>query len=161
MELCPNCAYAEEEVTGRHVAGCPRCGSPEWADSGQVRSMLRVQMVYSEMDYTKSLIGGDEERRSNIFYFKQMLVDVDDDDILSAYRVGTEEFPFGYEFVRKATLREINFGENDIVGEKLSVAGVEEIRPGFFICSACGKCSNGANPPEAYHDLPRSQATYG
>ncbi len=77
-----------------------------------------------------------------------MLVDVDDDDILSAYRVGTEEFPFGYEFVRKATLREINFGENDIVGEKLSVAGVEEIRPGFFICSACGKVQQrGQTPP--------------
>lgn len=136
--LCPNCSYAEEDVTGRNVASCPRCGSVEWTDSGQVRSMLRVQMVYSEEDYNKSLIG-DEERRSRTFYLKQMLVDVKDEDILSAYRVGTEENPFGYEFVRKATLREINFGENDIVGEKLSVAGVEDVRTGFKICSSCGK----------------------
>lgn len=50
-----------------------------------------------------------------------------------------EDFPFGYEFVRKATLREINFGESDMTGEKLSVSGVEEVRKGFRICKYCGK----------------------
>lgn len=68
------------------------------------------------------------------------MVDVDEDhDISSAYRMGNEEFPFGYEFVRKATLREINFGESDMTGEKLSVSGVEEVRKGFRICKYCGK----------------------
>ena len=50
-----------------------------------------------------------------------------------------EEFAFGYEFVKKATLREINFGESDMVGEKLSVSGVEDVRKGFKICKYCGK----------------------
>ena len=63
---------------------------------------------------------------------KILLVDVDEDnDISSAYRMDNEDFPFGYEFVRKATLREINFGESDMTGEKLSVSGVEEVRKGF------------------------------
>lgn len=71
---------------------------------------------------------------------KQLLVDVDEDhDISSAYRMDNEDFPFGYEFVRKATLREINFGESDMTGEKLSVSGVEEVRKGFRICKYCGK----------------------
>lgn len=69
-----------------------------------------------------------------------VLVDVDEDhDISSAYRMDNEDFPFGYEFVRKATLREINFGESDMTGEKLSVSGVEEVRKGFRICKYCGK----------------------
>ena len=73
-------------------------------------------------------------------YCKQLLVDVDEDhDISSAYRMDNEDFPFGYEFVRKATLREINFGESDMTGEKLSVSGVEEVRKGFRICKYCGK----------------------
>ena len=110
--LCPSCSHAQIEETGKHTAACPRCGSPEWADSGQVRNMLKVQMVYSNMDYTKSLINDESEDRTNIFYCKQLLVDVDEDaDITSAYRMDNEDFPFGYEFVRKATLREINFGE--------------------------------------------------
>lgn len=38
----------------------------------------------------------------------------------------------------KAALREINFGENDMMGEKVSVAGVDEIRKGFKVCRYCG-----------------------
>lgn len=138
--LCPNCSHAQIEEAGKNVASCPQCGSPAWADSGQVRTMLKVQMVYSNMDYTKSLISDESDDRSNVFYCKQLLVDVDEEhDISSAYRMDNEEFPFGYEFVRKATLREINFGESDMTGEKLSVSGVEDVRKGFKICKYCGK----------------------
>ena len=138
--LCPNCSHAQIEQTGKHTAACPQCGSPAWADAGQVRTMLKVQMVYSNMDYTKSLISDESEDRSNVFYCKQLLVDVDEDhDISSAYRMDNEDFPFGYEFVRKATLREINFGESDMTGEKLTASGVEDVRKGFKICKYCGK----------------------
>ena len=138
--LCPNCSHAQIEEAGKNVAACPQCGSPAWADQGQVRTMLKVQMVYSNMDYTKSLISDESDDRSNVFYCKQLLVDVDEDhDISGAYRMDNEDFPFGYEFVRKATLREINFGESDMTGEKLSVSGVEDVRKGFKICKYCGK----------------------
>ena len=138
--LCPNCSHAQIEETGKNTSVCPQCGSPAWADAGQVRTMLKVQMVYSNMDYTKSLINDESDDRNNVFYCKQLLVDVDEDhDISSAYRMDNEDFPFGYEFVRKATLREINFGESDMTGEKLSVSGVEDVRKGFKICKYCGK----------------------
>lgn len=138
--LCPNCSHAQIEETGKNTACCPQCGSAAWADSGQVRNMLKVQMVYSNMDYSKSLISDESEDRSHIFYCKQLLVDVDEDhDISSAYQMDNEDFPFGYEFVRKATLREINFGESDMKGEKLSVSGVDDVRKGFKICKYCGK----------------------
>ena len=138
--LCPNCSHAELEEAGKHTSACPICGSPAWADAGQVRSMLKVQMVYSNMDYTRSMINDESEDRANTFYCRQLLVDVDEaHDITSAYRMDNEEFPFGYEFVRKATLREINFGEKDTSGEKMTVSGVEDIRKGFRICKYCGK----------------------
>jgi DEAD/DEAH box helicase domain-containing protein len=138
--LCPNCSHAQIEEAGKNVAACPQCGSPAWADQGQVRTMLKVQMVYSNMDYTRSMISDESEDRSNVFYCKQLLVDVDEDhDIPVAYRMDNEEFFFGYEFARKATLREINFGESDMTGEKLSVSGVEDVRKGFKICKYCGK----------------------
>ena len=138
--LCPNCSHAQIEETGKNVACCPRCGSPAWADAGQVRNMLKVQMVYSNMDYTKSLISDESDDRSNVFYCKQLLVDVDEDhDISQAYEMDNEDFAFGYEFVKKATLREINFGESDMVGERMTVSGVEDVRKGFKICRYCGK----------------------
>jgi DEAD/DEAH box helicase domain-containing protein len=92
------------------------------------------------MDYTKSAIGDESEDRTNTFYTKQLLVDVDEDhDIQSAFRMDNDEFAFGYEFVKKAKLREINFGESDTIGEKLTVAGVDDVRRGFRICKYCGK----------------------
>ena len=138
--LCPNCSHAQIEEAGKNTACCPQCGSPAWADAGQVRNMLKVQMVYSNMDYTKSLISDESDDRSATFYCKQLLVDVDEEhDISKAYEMDNEEFAFGYEFVKKASLREINFGESDMVGEKLTVSGVEDVRKGFKICKYCGK----------------------
>lgn len=146
--LCPNCSHAQIEEAGKNVAACPVCGSPGWADAGQVRTMLKVQMVYSNMDDTRSRISDESDDRSSVFYCKQLLVDVDEDhDITSAYRMDNEEFPFGYEFVRKATLREINFGESDMTGEKLSVSGVEDVRKGFKICKYCGKIQSDHGKP--------------
>ena len=137
--LCPNCSHAQLEVPGKYSASCPQCGSPAWADSGQLRNMLKVQMVYSNTEDTHSRISDDSDSRSNTFYVRQLLVDVDEDhDILSAYRMNNDDFPFGYEFVKKAALREINFGENDMTGEKVSVAGVDEVRKGFKVCRYCG-----------------------
>lgn len=144
--LCPNCSYARIEETINNKNQCPKCGSHCWADAGQIRTMLKFKMVYSNMDYTKSLINDESDDRSNVFYCKQLLVDVDEDrDIYSAYRMDNVDFPFGYEFVRKAILREINFGESDMTGEKLSVSGVEEVRKGFRICKYCGKIQSEDN----------------
>ena len=147
--LCPNCSHAEEDITGVHTACCPKCGTPAWADSGQARSMLKVQMVYSNMEYSNSQISDESEDRVNTFFCKQLLVDVDEEnDITSAFEMNNKEFPFGYEFVRKATLREINFGEKDLVGEKLQVSGIEDVRKGFKICKFCGKIQNSTSKPQ-------------
>ncbi len=138
--LCPNCSYAQIEEAGKNTSSCPQCGSTMWADSGQVRNMLKVQMVYSNMDYKNSLISDESDDRSNVFYCKQLLVDVDEEhDIYSAYQMDNEDFAFGYEFVKKATLREINFGEKDMSGPELGVSGVVDVRKGFKICKYCGK----------------------
>ena len=48
--------------------------------------MLKVQMVYSNDDYTRSLIYDESDDRAATFYCKQMLVDVDEEhDISKAF----------------------------------------------------------------------------
>lgn len=139
--LCPNCAHAEQELTIKNKAACPHCDSPMWADDGQVREMLRVNMVYSNMDMDKSIIDDGSDNREIKFYTKQLLVDVDEaKDIEKAYAMNNDDFPFGYDFVRKASLREINFGEADVSkAEELTVNGISEARKGFVICKYCGR----------------------
>ena len=138
--LCPNCSHATIENSSVSLGTCPKCGDPGWADSGQVRSMFKVQMVYSNMMEEESQIGDESDDRATIFYDKELLVEVDDDkDVIHAYQMDNDEFSFGYEFVQKASMREINFGEQSITGDKLYVAGHEGIRKGFTICKYCGK----------------------
>lgn len=138
--LCPDCNHAAPLSTLHNVVSCPRCGSLKWADQGQVRSMLKVRTVFSTNKYEESRTGDESDDRTRKFYSREMLVDIDESkDITSGYQTTKGELPFGYEFVSKATLREINFGESDNVGTKLSVAGKEEVRNGFRICKYCGK----------------------
>lgn len=138
--LCPNCSHAEIENAGNPSSTCPKCGSTGWADNGQVRNMFKVSMVYSNVKEEESIIGDDSDDRTSMFFDKEMLVEVDEDkDVIQAFQMDNDEFSFGYEFVKKATMREINFGEQDIVGDKMAVAGREGIRKGFTICKYCGK----------------------
>ena len=147
--LCPNCSHAEIEIEGNHTSACPQCGTPEWADRGQLRSMLKAQMVYSNMDYNKSRIDDESDDRKVVFYNKQLLVDIDEEeDIKTAYRMDNTEFPFGFEYVKKAIIREINFGESNLNGEKFCISGVESIRKGFRVCRNCGKIQTKEDKPE-------------
>ena len=152
--LCPNCSHAEEVTHINDGAACPKCGSLGWADEGQVRTMLRVKMVYSNMPYNKVFINDDSDDRKTVFYCKQMLVDIDEEkDIWKAYQMNNDEFPFGYEFVKKATLREINFGESDITGERMTVGGAEDVRKGFKVCKYCGAIIGNSNREKEKHSF--------
>lgn len=138
--LCPSCSHAELDIQGHNTAQCPHCGNPSWSDNGQIRQMLKLKMVYSNEEYVKSKSGDESDEREQKFFCRQMLVDVDsENDITQAFAVEDDKHPFGFEFIKKATLREINFGELDSVGEKMRVAGKEDVRKGFKVCKHCGK----------------------
>lgn len=140
--FCNNCAHAELLAgTDEHKA-CPRCGSPMWADGGQKRQMARMRQVFATTSDRLSRTGDDSDNREPAFYNKQMLVDFEDHHITSAFKVASEELPFGFEFLSKATFREINFGEKDAGGDKVIIAGVELPRKGFALCRHCGKVQN-------------------
>jgi DEAD/DEAH box helicase domain-containing protein len=75
-----------------------------------------------------------------------MLVDFQTKHITDAWRIDQGDLPFGFEFLSRATFREINFGEKDEGGERITIAGVELPRKGFNLCKYCGKVQdrNGA-----------------
>ncbi len=150
--LCPNCSHAELDGNDMANTSCPVCGSVGWSDSGQVRSMLKLQMVYATMPYENSRIDDSSDSRNNQFYCKQTLVDVnEDEDILKAFQMDNDKFSFGYEYIKQASIKEINFGEKDDIGEDLVVAGNEAKRKGFKICKSCGKIQT--NKDKAKHLL--------
>ena len=149
--FCPECNHMALDSTLNNVASCPNCGSVGWADAGQVRTMRRVRTVYANMPYEASRTGDESDNRQIKYYSNQMLVDISDDDVECSYQTTSGNMPFGFEYVRKATMREINFGESDSIGTKLAIAGREEVRNGFLICKYCGKIQSRAHNAKPRH----------
>ena len=140
--LCDNCTYTELLGVEAEKSVCPRCGSPMWSDEGRKRPMLRMRQVFATTSDRESRIADDSDDRDPSFFNKQMLVDFLDHDITQAYKVDNDELPFGFEFLSKATFREINFGEKGEGGRTVTIAGVDMPRKGFSICTYCGKVQN-------------------
>ena len=146
--LCPNCNYADKDSSLHHVSTCPRCGSPAWADTDQKCTMIRPRTVYSDMKFEAARSGDESDDRVSRFYTRQLLVDVEEEkDVLFGYRTTEGDLPFGYDFVRKATMREINFGESDIMGKSFPVAGITQPRKGFTVCRYCGTVQRRTKQP--------------
>ena len=146
--LCPSCSYSERLVGVDKHAQCPRCNDPMWANVSQSMPMVRLRQVYANTREEDAVIGDDSDNREPTFYNRQMLIDFDPDDITLAYAMKTETKPFGFEFIKKAKFKEINFGKHGNSDQVLKVAGVELSRPGFRICKECGMVQHRKNKSE-------------
>jgi DEAD/DEAH box helicase domain-containing protein len=150
-QLCPSCAYSDLVGRREAQATCPRCGDPNWSDTGQKRQMLRMRQVFATTSDRDSRISDDTDDREPNFYNKQMLVNVDPIDIHKAYQIQDEELPFGFEFLSRATFREINFGLKGEQGQVVPIAGVNQPRQGFILCRFCGKVQDKPGKPVHAH----------
>lgn len=139
--LCPNCSHTEPASQSEHLASCPSCGSPQWADSGQKRPMMRINTVISEETYSESLVDDSSDTRTSARFVKDTLVDVDESDVTSAWRISGAT-DFGFEYVPQGTIREINFGAASADGPQVEIAGNKQIRRGFNVCMSCGALAN-------------------
>ncbi len=152
-QFCDNCNFVDKVPAGKsEYKTCPACQSPGFGDvAGQVRTMLRLRQVYANASDRKSRIADDREERHPMFYNQQMLVRFDSSDIGESLALDDESVPFGYEYIKKTSFREINFGEYSDQGEKLSIAGVESIRQGFGVCADCGMIQPRSSEKEHEH----------
>lgn len=146
--LCPACSYSEQIIGADKDASCPRCNDPMWANISQLMPMVKLRQVYANTKEDDAFIGDDSDTREPTFYNKQMLIDFDPKDIRHAYAMKTDTKPFGFEFIKKALFKEINFGKQGGSDQLLNVAGVELARPGFRLCKECGMVQHRRNQAE-------------
>jgi len=86
----------------------------------------------------RSRIDDSSDNRSAAFYDTKLLTSVDRDQVEHAYEAASGDAAFGYEFVRKATFREINFGP-PAPQPQMTVGGQEVNGKGFPLCPDCGR----------------------
>ncbi len=138
--LCPNCQHMRNVTLHADSDGaCPRCGDPKWADISQKRQLLRFKQAIANSNDTEVRIDDSAEDREPKFYVRQMMTDFEPGSIKEAYRLKSDETPFGFEFIDRVTFRDVNFGEPTKPGAAYAVAGQQRPRPGFRVCRYCGQ----------------------
>jgi DEAD/DEAH box helicase domain-containing protein len=155
--LCPSCHHMQNLMVQPdvHVA-CPRCGDPMRSDQAQRRELLRFRQAIANSDDTRVRIDDSAEDREPRFYLRQLLVDFEAADVREAWQLKARDLPFGFEFIARATFRDVNFGELGKPGADFKVANRESLRPRFTLCRHCGKVqvaprhSDDAEPEQAH-----------
>ena len=138
--LCPSCHHMQNlMVQADTQVACPRCADPMWCDQAQRRELLRFRQAIANSDDTRVRIDDSAEDREPRYYLRQLLVDFEPTEVREAWRLKARDVPFGFEFIARATFRDVNFGELGKPGVDFKVANRDSPRPGFRLCRHCGK----------------------
>jgi len=152
--FCTECNHAERIDLGDEAAACPACHNAGWRDSGQLFRLLKLQQVFANAPDRESRIKDDRDDRQPRFFERQMLVEIDASTTSRAWRIDDDSLPFGFEYLERATFRDINFGEPSEQGARSTIAGREAVRAGFKICGRCGKVQKPPQPPQHTFSCP-------
>ena len=142
--LCPNCTYMEIEGQFETRKACPKCHHPLWSDDGQRQVLLKMREVVATTSDRDSRSFDESDERQPKFYEKNVFVLKNDEDVSEAWYIDSDDVPFGFEFFRKITLREVNFGEKESGGRGIKIAGRDRSARSFDLCEACGKVKQGS-----------------
>jgi DEAD/DEAH box helicase domain-containing protein len=144
--FCDSCNHMEREGITEPSKSCPRCGSPLWADEGQSKAMLRMRQVIATCSERESRSYDESDDREPEFFHKNLFVLKNDQDITAAWYIDKEDVPFGFEFFRKVTLREVNFGKEHGERGAVRIGGQEIPDSPFVVCRSCGKVQGVREP---------------
>lgn len=138
--FCPSCHHMQNLALDPDVhMTCPRCQDPMWSDAAQRRTLLRFKQAIANSNDTEVRIDDSTEDREPKYYMRQLMADFSPKDVRDAWQLNTGSLPFGFEFIRRVTFRDVNFGELAKPGESFKVADKDSSRPGFRLCKHCGK----------------------
>jgi DEAD/DEAH box helicase domain-containing protein len=151
--FCNNCDHLEQVLEGgpQH-SNCPKCDSSGWADISLIRPMLRIKQVIAKEFDNRSRSFDEKDEREPEFFNRHSNAHYEDSAISKAYEIKSD-LPFGFEFIRRVTLREVNLGKQDEGGAQVTIAGRDISAPGFSLCPECGKVDKAKNNKPVEHDL--------
>ncbi len=138
--FCPACHHSERVIEEQGVvAGCPKCGTPQFKDQGQKRWMVHFRQAWSAMDLMAASTAEDTEEREEQSYTLAELINVEQEHQRGGWLVNSESLVFGYELLQGLTLRELNLGVRGNRGDPVEIAARKYDQKGFKVCRDCGK----------------------
>lgn len=136
--LCPSCSHAELADLAERRATCPSCDDPSWSDAAALQTMLRLSSVIAATNDRESRIGDERDDREPTLHEVRTYIEHAPEVREETYVVDDEGFAFGFEFLKRATFRQVNFGPRD-PNASLRVDGKAIFARPFSACAACGQ----------------------
>jgi DEAD/DEAH box helicase domain-containing protein len=141
-QLCSGCGHMRPSAGLGPAATCPRCSAADWREQGRRRDMVKAETVFAHARQRDAVFSDETEDRERERYVVERWFDVDPTHVREALLdTGT---PFGFELLRRVTLREVNFGR-DGLAQVQTVGGRSVPDVAFDVCDQCG-----AVRPEAH-----------
>lgn len=157
--FCNECSHTEIDQAGQPPApGCPACGSPLWPDPDQKHEVLKLRAVFANTNDRASRLTDDRDAREPTYYTRQTLIRFHDALPRDAWKLENDEIPFAFEFLPRATFRDVNFGKATSDGAATTIAGQKDVRRGFEVCKRCGKVQDGSGTPRHTFTCPARNA---
>lgn len=137
--VCPSCTFMERVVGEESDRPCPSCLSDGWRDNSQKRDFIRLRQVIAVTDARRARIGDDSDEREIRSFDRSLFPSFAKDAVEEAYSLADSPLPFGFEYIRQCSFREVNFGEPREGQGLFTAAGRDARGGGFQICRHCGK----------------------
>jgi DEAD/DEAH box helicase domain-containing protein len=140
--FCPDCPHCEKVIDPQPPSECPICKNAQFSDQGQVKTLLRLKNVMATEQDRYARISDDSDERKIEFYVQKMLVEIKEVDEKRVWKIPSDDLPFGFDFLTRASFRDFNFGrrvDGNADDEQIQVAGDLSVKPGFEVCPSCGK----------------------
>lgn len=138
--ICQNCSHAvlltSQEVPTDDL--CPRCEAPKWADQSSLHQLIRFRQSRCVVTRLRDLVVDDSDEREEAYYDVKTLVAVDETNPPTKAHLLSDE-GFGFEFVPRVQLREINFGQQDERAAEACVNTERVKARRFETCPTCGR----------------------
>ncbi|MFB1486561.1 MULTISPECIES: DEAD/DEAH box helicase [unclassified Thiocapsa] len=142
--FCPSCHVLSPLTDpAAHQDRCPHCGNTGWADTSQVRPLLRLRRAVANIDRAdRTRITESDEARNPRYYARRLLMNFDAGDVRNAWRLESSQAIYGFEFIARAVFHDLNLGQPSVANPALPstiIAGDDSTKSGFALCGECGK----------------------
>lgn len=146
--ICDACTHMVLDATvPAGQTHCPSCSSDQWGDlAGRRHSMVLLKQVLARTEAKDAPISDDDARRS-VRFDRDVIPSPDPAMISRSFGLRGGTVPFGFEFVRHCSFRDVNFGRFSEGTDKLQFAGAKRAGAGFAVCTDCGRLQTGENVP--------------
>ncbi|MGP6173770.1 DEAD/DEAH box helicase [Corynebacterium sp. A21] len=148
--LCPECSHSEILLPDGPTPGaCPQCGSPVFADKGQIIEVLQLRKVSAEVEQTRSMITDNRDERNSARFHTTVSFVIPEGGQGPGWYLSEG---FGVEHLKQVELRWLNLGKGN--GEKRRLGGREIDSPLFHVCRHCGHVDSAAGANSKWDHRP-------